>query len=152
MPSAAPDVIEKTIRIAARPNTVFAYFTDPDKIAQWHGIEADTQPQPGGLFRVNVTRQMVARGEFLEVHPFTRLVFTWGWEGGNSPVPPGRSTVEVTFTPDGDDTIVQLTHRGLPIETVQGHGDGWDHYLARLQAVARGDDPGPDPWLQSPPS
>ena len=87
----------------------------------------------------------MARGEFVEIDPPRRVVFTWGWEGMDA-VPPGSSTVEVTFEPDGDATILRLVHRGLPsAEEVQQHSHGWDMYLGRLVVAGAGGDPGPDP-------
>jgi hypothetical protein len=55
--------------------------------------------------------------------------------------------VEVSLTPDGEGTIVRLAHRRLPGGAAEQHRRGWGHYLARLAAVAAGDNPGPDPWL-----
>jgi hypothetical protein len=47
--------------------------------------------------------------------------------------------------PDGDGTIVRLTHRDLPQEARDIHARGWSHYLSRLAGAAPGGDPGPDP-------
>ena len=129
-------IIEREIRIAARPETVFSFFTDPAKIIQWKGETADLTPEPGGVFRVEFDRENVARGEFVEVVPPQRLVFTWGWEDPSNPIRPGTSTVEVALIPDGDGTIVRLIHRDLPPQAVARHAEGWDLYLPRLAAVA----------------
>ena len=65
-----------------------------------------------------------------------------------SPVPVGSSTLEVELEPQGDGTLLRLTHSGLPdAEETAKHAHGWDHYLARLEIAARGDDPGRDTWL-----
>jgi len=79
------------------------------------------------------------------VSPPHKVTYTWGWEDDGNPVPPGSSTVEITLTADGDDTIVRLVHRGLPLEAVEPHAAGWRHYLARLATAGAGGDPGPDP-------
>jgi len=143
-------VLEREIRIAARPEAVFPYFIDPIKMIRWKGLQATLDPRPGGAFRVEINGRDVARGEYLEVAPHSRIVFTWGWEGESSPLPPGASTVEVTLTPDGHETIVRLRHHGLPNEQMYlRHAQGWDHYLARLNAAAEGRDPGPDPMVIS---
>jgi hypothetical protein len=52
----------------------------------------------------------------------------------------------VTFTPDGDGTIVRLRHSGLSPEQGEQHAIGWEHFLPRLVIVAEGGDPGVDPW------
>jgi uncharacterized protein YndB with AHSA1/START domain len=137
-------LVEREVRIAARPETVFAFFTDPEKIVRWKGVVAELEPEPGGRYRVSINDKAVATGKYVEVTPFSRVVFTWGWEG-HPIVPPGASTVEVTLEPDGEETIVRLVHRDLPAEEVANHADGWDHYLPRLVVAAAGGDPGPDP-------
>ena len=71
------------------------------------------------------------------------MIFTWGWRGSPS-VPPGSSTVEIVLVPDGEGTIVRLTHRGLPASERAIHLVGWETYLPRLAIVAAGGDPGPD--------
>ena len=72
------DAVECEVRIAARPETVFSFFTDPDRMIQWKGIEATLDARPGGVYRVNINGRDVARGEYLEVTPHSRIVFTWG--------------------------------------------------------------------------
>ena len=147
MAAASEDqVVEREIRIDARPETVFPYFTDPAKMVRWKGKSATLDPRPGGIFRVDITGRDVARGEYVQVVPPSVVVFTWGWEGEGSAVPPGSSTVEVSLIPDGDGTIVRLRHLGLPADQGDPHAEGWDHYMPRLAAAAAGGDPGPDPW------
>ena len=138
------DVLEREVRIAARPETIFPFFTDPQKMIEWKGMDAALDARPGGIYRVNVTGTNIARGEYVEITPYSRIVFTWGWEDG--PLEPGSTTVEVTLTPDGDETIVRLRHLGLSGEAALQQDQGWEHYLPRLVEVAEGRDPGPDPW------
>ncbi len=143
--------IIREIRIAASPEIVFPFFTDPTKIVRWKGKQATLDPRPGGIYRVDVTGKHIARGAYVEVVPNRRVVFTWGWEGEENAVPPGSSTVEVTLIPDGDGTIVRLVHRDLPREAREPHTHGWEHYLDRLAVAAAGRDPGPDPWVAAAP-
>lgn len=93
--------IEKVIRIAARPETVFRLLTDPKEYVRWKGKLAELEPRPGGVFRVDFDDKGVAAGRYVEVVPDRRVVFTWGWEG-NDLVPPGSSTVEIDLEPDGE--------------------------------------------------
>jgi uncharacterized protein YndB with AHSA1/START domain len=145
------DLIVVERRIAARPQTVFSFFTDRDRWLSWQGVEAQIDPRPGGIFRMNVRGDGWASGQFVDVDPYDRVVFTWGWEGDDSPVPPGSSTVEVVIYPDGmDGTLLRLTHSGLPLPAIDPHREGWNHYLDRLVVRAAGDDPGPDPGATRP--
>ena len=140
------EVLERQIFIAARPETVFSYFTDPDKIVRWKGIRAELDPRPGGIYRVDINGRDVARGEYLEVLPYSRIVFTWGWEGEGSPLPPGSSTVEISLTPEAEGTRVRLRHTGLPAELKTAHAEGWDHFLPRLIPAAEGREVSQDVW------
>lgn len=130
-------------RIAAPPSAVYAYLTDSDRWARWQGRSAIIEPRPGGRFEMTVANDTTAEGRFVTLEPDRRVVFTWGWIG-HPTLPPGSSTVELELLPDGDGTLVRLTHRGLPEEEQSIHRAGWDHYLPRLETVATGGDPGPD--------
>ena len=138
--------IEREIRIAVNAETIFPFLTDPDKMTRWMGVTAELDPRPGGIYRIDVTGQDIASGSFVEVLPFTKVVFTWGWESEDTLVTPGTSTVEITLTEDASTTVVRLRHSGLPELDRESHGLGWDHYLARLIIVATGGNPGSDFW------
>ncbi len=147
MPTSAEiGVLEREVRIAARPETIFPFLVDPDKMVRWQGISATLDPRPGGTYCCNITGRDIARGEFVAVEPPRRVVYTFGWEGEGELVPPGSSTVEITLTADGDGTILRLRHSGLPAEAQASHGEGWSHYLDRLAAISEGNDPGADSW------
>ena len=140
-------VVRRETHIPAPPAAVFAFLTDPEKILGWMGTEARIDPEPGGIYLVNVTGARFARGSFREVVPVSRLAYSFGWDGSEV-VPPGSSLVEIDLIeepPNG--TLLRLTHTGLPTaEQCEGHARGWAHYLDRLAEVAAGRDPGPDHW------
>ena len=145
-------VFERELQIAARPETVWQFLVEPEKLARWKGRLAEAfDPRPGGGYRIEVIPGHVAAGEFVELDPPRRLVYTWGWEpdaDGPNVVPPGASTVEIELVPEADGTRLRFLHRDLPSEeSAQRHALGWNHYLERLEVVAGGGDPGPDPWL-----
>jgi uncharacterized protein YndB with AHSA1/START domain len=143
--------VERELAIAASPETVWEFLVDADKATRWMGQRAELDPRPGGLYHVAVVPGHTARGEFVELDPPHRLVFTWGWEPGEdgpNPVPPGSSTIEIELTPEGDGTKLRFVHRDLPgKEAAESHAHGWDHYFERLRIAAAGGDPGPDPWV-----
>jgi uncharacterized protein YndB with AHSA1/START domain len=146
MPTGA---VEREVRIDARPETIFPFFTDPDLMVRWMGTTAELDARPGGICRIDIDGEHVARGEYVEVSSPNRVVFTWGWESEQSPLRPGTSTVEVTLRPDDGATIVRLVHSGLPSdESADAHAEGWDNYLPRLAVAAPGGDPGTDPWTR----
>jgi uncharacterized protein YndB with AHSA1/START domain len=127
--------VTASVRIAAAPEVVFPYFTDPALAVKWIADAAYLDARPGGTFSVDV-RGNPARGEYVEVEPPSRVVFTWGVEGRGD-FPPGSSTVEVVLQPDGDDTVVTLTHRDLPTEEHRrSHKAGWGEFLRILGDVS----------------
>jgi uncharacterized protein YndB with AHSA1/START domain len=140
----ASEAIQREMMIDADAATVFAFFTDPERLIRWIGVAAELEPQVGGIMLVEVHPGRVARGEFKEVVPVTRLAYTFGWEEGKI-VPPGSSLIEVDLMPKNGSTVVRFTHSGLPPEEVPGHREGWNHFLDRLAIAAAGGDPGPDP-------
>ncbi|HUG06405.1 MAG TPA: SRPBCC domain-containing protein [Candidatus Limnocylindria bacterium] len=131
--------IEKVIRIAARPETVFRLLIDPKEYVRWKGKVAELEPRPGGTYRVDFIEKGLVVGKYVEVVPGRRVVFTWGWDG-NEVVPPGSSTVEIDLEPDGEGTRLRLVHRGLPEGAIATHREGWDFFLPRLTNVAEGRD------------
>jgi uncharacterized protein YndB with AHSA1/START domain len=148
MANATETAIERELVIAAAPETVWELLVDPAKASVWMGIQSWSEPTPGGLYRVEVIPDNIARGEYIELDPPSRLVFSWGWEADGNPVPAGSSTVEFELTPEGDGTRLRFVHSGLPSSEAAGsHAHGWDHYFERLAVAAAGGDPGPDPWL-----
>ena len=129
-----PDVLTASIRIAASPEEVFPYLVDPSLIVQWIGDWADLNPEPGGVFALDMGETKV-RGNFVAIEPPRRVVFTWGVPGRES-LPEGSTTVEIVLEADGDETVVALTHRDLSAEELPRHREGWDRQLAGLRSTA----------------
>ena len=129
-------LVEREVRIAARPETVYGFLTDPEKVVAWMGREAMFEVRPGGLFRVDYNGSDIVRGEFVEAVENERVVVTWGWEAEGAATPPGASVVTFTLTPDGGGTLLRLVHRGLSADEARSHGEGWDYFLPRLLAAA----------------
>lgn len=129
--------------VDAPPSTVYRYLTEPDRWAMWQGEQVWMDPRPGGRFSMVMGNGMKAEGEFVELVPNLRVVFTWGWVD-HPDLPPGSTTVEIALIREQAGTRVVLTHRSLPEKESEPHRVGWLHYLPRLAEAARGGDPGPD--------
>ena len=141
----------REVVVDASPATIFPFLTDPALHLQWMGTEAELDPQAGGGYRVLVRGRHPGVGEFMEVVPDTKVVFTFGWDELDHPIPAGSTEVEITLIPDGDKTMVRLVHRGLPDDAVSDHTSGWGHYLDRLAVAASGGYAGPDEEMGSGP-
>ena len=145
--STPSEPIAKDVYIAAPRHIVYAFLTDPAKVAQWFGIDPQLDPRPGGLFRITFDREgaeNVARGEYVEAVPHSKVAFTWGFEREGHAVPAGSTLVEITLEPEGDGTRLRLIHRDLTGEQREMHDAGWRRYVARLKIAAEGGEPGPD--------
>ncbi len=121
--------------IAASPDRVYAAWVDPERLAQWmspvgHAV-AEVEPWVGGRLRVTMIGDGVRiehRGEYREVMPDRRLVFTW-----QSPYTgPEPSVVTVQLEASGEGTVLTLVHERLPADQVESHGKGWGPMLERL--------------------
>ena len=108
-------------------------------MARWWGpdagpvLSAEADVRPGGRFRV-VFRTLDggehdSSGEYREVEPERRLVFTWRWV-----LTPERETlVTVELRPLPEGTELTLTHARFHDEAVRDdHREGWSGALAKL--------------------
>jgi uncharacterized protein YndB with AHSA1/START domain len=136
----ADRVVEVERRLPASPEDVFGFLTNAARYTKWMGRAAELDPKPGGIYRVEMAEDSVALGEYVEVEPPRRIVFSFGWVGDEA-VPPGSTTVEIALEPDGEGTMLRLRHSGLPTdESIVLHTGGWDMYLDRLVDVSAGRD------------
>ena len=85
--------VEREIAIAARPETVWEFLVDAEKVTRWMGFEATLEPQPGGVYLLKVIDGHTARGSSSRSIGPGRLVFRFGWDPertGRVPCRPGR--------------------------------------------------------------
>jgi uncharacterized protein YndB with AHSA1/START domain len=146
--STSPIVVERHVR--ARPEEIWPYLTDGSLWKRWQGAGVEIDPRPGGDFSMRTGDGREAAGQVIDVQPGKLLTFSWGWTDQPDTLPPGSTTVQIELLPDGDGTLVRLTHRDLPAAAAPLHLAGWLHYVARLAVAATGADPGPDPGLSPP--
>ncbi|HUI63749.1 MAG TPA: SRPBCC domain-containing protein [Bacteroidota bacterium] len=117
--------------IPASPEELFDGWLDP-KIpgTTWNAAEKFVlDPKVDGLFFWHL-RGTSHYGRFTEVQRPGRIQHTWV-----SPNTLGKeSTVTVTFTKQGDKTLMTLVHSGLPDhELARSHENGWNYFLGIYQ-------------------
>ena len=141
------NIVDRTISIAAPPSEVYALLTQAELLVEWMAPIASLDARPGGEVSWTHHNGDTVRGEFVELVPDRRVVFTYGWERAEVQIPPGSTTVEIDLTAHADgSTHLRLVHRGLEDAAADAHQGGWAHYLDRLRRTAEGEHVGPDPW------
>jgi uncharacterized protein YndB with AHSA1/START domain len=129
-------------RLKAPPAKVFAAWTDPEKVKHWMGpgeikaLHVETDPRTGGRFRwvmraPNGDEHDVS-GVYREVIPNEKLVFTWVWKS----TPERESLVTVSIKPDGDGSLLTLTHEQFFDEDARDrHQGGWTSALDKMEQM-----------------
>jgi uncharacterized protein YndB with AHSA1/START domain len=129
--------------IKAPPDRVYAAWTDPTQLKQWFGPEkVQTRDlivdvRVGGKFRWDLTNsegeKMTCRGEYRELQPDKKIVFTWQWEDDED-WENNVSVVTVELYDRDGDTELHLIHEQLPNEESRdGHTGGWNSALDKLE-------------------
>jgi uncharacterized protein YndB with AHSA1/START domain len=76
--------------------------TDAALWSRWQGTSATVDAQPGGVLQIVMgpDGSGLAEGRFVELDPFLRIVFTWGWASSPlSTLPRGSTASPTTFAP-----------------------------------------------------
>jgi uncharacterized protein YndB with AHSA1/START domain len=136
-----PSLILKR-RFKAPPAKVFAAFVDPEKVKRWMGpgemkaVRAESDARPGGHYRWVMQspagEEHDVGGVYREVIANEKIVFTWAWKS----TPERESLVTVLLKPDGDGTILTLTHEQFfDGEARDRHEGGWNGALDKMEKL-----------------
>ena len=130
--------------IKAPREHVFKAWIDPKQIQQWFvpcgkaeehkATSVKCDPRVGGKFRIQTQKAdgeyFTAAGTYREVRPPEKLVFTWAWKT----TPERESLVTVEIKPDGDGSLLTLTHAQFFDEEARDrHQGGWTGALDKLE-------------------
>jgi uncharacterized protein YndB with AHSA1/START domain len=123
--------------VSASPERAFAAWTDVAQLAAWWwpqlaGTTYDVDARPGGRYRITSPAiGATVWGEYTEVDPPRRLVFTWNWQDDGEP-DSVEDTVVVTFEPEDDATVITVAHTSTAHVPEGGAEQGWNDVLDRL--------------------
>ena len=129
-------------RFNASPAKVFQAWTDPEKVKRWMGpgeikaVHAECDARAGGRYRwVMLTpsgEQHDVSGVYRKVVANEKLVFSWAWKS----TPESESLVTVTFKPDGEGTLMTLTHEQFFDEDARDrHQHGWNGAMEKFEKL-----------------
>jgi uncharacterized protein YndB with AHSA1/START domain len=126
--------------LKASPAKVFAAWIDPEKVKGWMGpgdtkpVHVESDPRTGGRYRWVMRapsgEEHDVSGVYREVVLNEKLVFTWAWKS----TPERESLVTVLLKPDGDGTMLTLTHEQFFDEEARDrHQGGWNGAMDKLE-------------------
>jgi uncharacterized protein YndB with AHSA1/START domain len=124
-----PHALDRTVLIRARRDTVFRYFTDSRRWADWWGAGSRIDPEVGGSVLVRYPNGVEAGGEVLAIEPPVRIVFSYGYASGR-PIPLGASRVTVELDEVADGTLLRLRHELADAGVRDQHVQGWRYQLS----------------------
>ena len=124
--------IEFTRSLAASPERVWTALTDPAELATWLGEGATFEAGPGGSLSHEFGEGGVVTGEVKEWDPPSVLSYTWVFPDGV------ESLLTFELSPDGDGTLLRLTHEQVPAPTAMGYTPGWHAFLDRFESFVTG--------------
>ena len=128
------------MRLAAEPD--IAAWTDPEKVKLWMGpgeikaAHVESDPRTGGRYRWVMRapngEEHDVSGVYREVIPNEKLVFTWAWKT----MPERESLVTVLLKPDGDGTLLTLTHEQFFDDDARDrHQGGWNGAMDKMEKL-----------------
>ncbi|MBI5320813.1 SRPBCC domain-containing protein [Bradyrhizobium sp.] len=147
--AAKPAFVERpsltlTRRFRARPEKVWAAWTDPETLIGWFcttkakpgTLRAELDVRIGGRYRISFDMESGEHSEvggvYQEVVPNEKLVFSWAWHS----TPERESLVTVAIKPDGAGSLMVFTHEQFFDETARdNHTKGWNELFAQLEAI-----------------
>lgn len=121
---------------------LWAALTDPRRLARWYGqIEGDLRP--GGEFRLYIeANDWDGTGRVDACEPPRRLLVTTretdeSWRKGRGAAP-FDEVIEATLTADGNQTVLVIEVRGVPLDMIAFYGAGWQIHAEDLAAHIAG--------------
>lgn len=128
--------LDREVLIRARRATVFRFFTDSARFADWWGAGSTIEGRVGGRVRIVMPGNTIALGEVLEMVTEECVVFSYGFEAPGMPIPPGGSRVTVTLRDHAEGTLLRLHHEFADAGARDHHVQGWRYQLAVFANVA----------------
>ena len=129
------NTIRKSVYLKATPAQVWAYLTEPEKLAIWFHKPDTTLVEGTYAMYGTESGDKLMWGDVLTADPYTRLEYTFTI----TPMGDAVSTVKWSLEEIDGGTRLSLAHEGLP-QSQEAFGlllaldKGWDEHMGRMRA------------------
>jgi len=142
----ADDELLITRDFDAPASLLFALWSDVEHFTKWMGPEGFDCPEAEIDFRVGGKYRAMIRskdhgdswfgGEYREIDPPNRLVFTWMWDTG--PSGEVEMLITITFRENANGVTTMTFHQSpfISVERRDAHIGGWTSLFNKLAAYA----------------
>jgi uncharacterized protein YndB with AHSA1/START domain len=149
----ASETLELKHHFNARPEQVFAAWSEPEALNQWFGPHSHNCKvekfdfKTGGKYQIRMiptgkvedpdchgdtTQDSVCAGEFVEIEKPNKIVMTFNWIQNGADM--GETLLSIHIYPANDGTDLVLTHEKIPTEELrEAHQGGWQGSLECLE-------------------
>jgi uncharacterized protein YndB with AHSA1/START domain len=104
---------------------LWSALTEPERLARWVA-KVDGDLRLGGEFEATFTSSWVGPGRIDVCEPPQRLRVTM------SPGQEEETVIVAELVADGNQTILVIEERGLPLDEIAAHGAGWQAHVEDL--------------------
>jgi uncharacterized protein YndB with AHSA1/START domain len=119
------------VRMEGRYDTdiddLWSALTEPERLARWIG-DVSGELRLGGEFSARFTSTWEGDGRVDECERPNRLLVTM------SPGTDDETVIAAELHADGDETMLVIEERGLPLGSYADHGAGWQAHVEDLDA------------------
>jgi uncharacterized protein YndB with AHSA1/START domain len=109
---------------------LWSALTDPRRLARWYG-EVEGDLRLGGEVHVRIPGEWEGAGRLDACEPPRQLLLTMR-DADPQPGQPEETVTEATLAADGDQTILVVEERGLPLDLLAAYGVGVQIHVENL--------------------
>jgi uncharacterized protein YndB with AHSA1/START domain len=120
-------------RFSTDIDDLWSALTEPRRLARWIAEVDGDDLRIGGVVRARFTSQWEGTVRVEACEPPRRLLLVTEADGR-----PDVLIIEATLTADGDQTVLVVEERGMPLEHVGDYGAGWQVHIEDLAAHIAG--------------
>ena len=126
------------------PEKVWQAWTDPAIVKSWFGsdpngtvLDASLDVRLGGRFEVTFQNadktQFTCTGEYKEIEPYQKLVFSWAWKDRADV----QELISIVFQAKENGTTIFFEHANIDPATTHGYESGWKSTFEKLERTLK---------------